>query len=80
MLGVCTTLTRPMAPMTTNQRNITGPKATPTRWVPNRCARKSATNTTSAIGTTAEANSGATSSRPSTALSTEIAGVMMLSP
>ena len=59
MLGVCTTLTRPMAPMTTNQRNITGPKATLTRWVPNRCARKSATNTqTSAIGTTAEANSG----------------------
>lgn len=80
MLGVCTTLLTPSAPMATNQRNMIGPNTTPTLCVPKRWARKRAMRTTSEIGTTADASPGATSSKPSTALSTDIAGVMMLSP
>ena len=66
--------------MTTNQTAITGPNSLPTRSVPWRWNMKSAVRTTSVIGTTQVCRPGAATVRPSTAPSTEIAGVMTPSP
>ena len=52
----------------------------PTLAVPWRWIRKRPASTASAIGTTYGPSRGVTISRPSTAESTEIAGVMTLSP
>ncbi len=66
--------------MTRNQTSITGPNSLPTRSVPWRWNRNSAVRTTSVIGTTQVCSAGAATLRPSTAPSTEIAGVMTPSP
>jgi hypothetical protein len=70
----------PLAAMTANHKTITGPKRRPTRPVPPFCKRKSASNTTMVSGRTKRFSTGVAMPRPSTALSTEIAGVIMLSP
>ncbi len=70
----------PSAASTQNQHNITGPKIAPTLAVPRRCIRKSAISTTSATGMTKGRNAGVATSSPSTADSTEMAGVIMPSP
>ena len=59
---------------------MTGPNSRPTSAVPRACSRNSATRMTSASGTTKGVKAGATADRPSTALITVIAGVMMASP
>lgn len=70
----------PHAPMAVNQRIITGPNTRPTAAVPLRWTRKSTTMIAAVIGTTASSSDGSTTLSPSTAESTEIAGVIMLSP
>ena len=70
----------PHAPMATNQAIITGPNTRPTAAVPRRCTRNSTTMITAVIGTTSSSSDGSTTLSPSTADSTEIAGVIMLSP
>ncbi len=57
-----------------------GPKNPPTRPVPKRCTKNSAVSTASVIGITSSFSASSTTSRPSTALKTEIAGVIMPSP
>ena len=71
---------RRSAPMTTNHTTITGPKNRPTIAVPCRCTTNRPMMITAVIGTTSSASLGSTTFRPSTADSTEIAGVIMLSP
>ena len=70
----------PHAPMTTNQTTITGPNTLPTLAVPRRWTRKRAMMIAAVIGTTRSLSDGAATLRPSTADSTEMAGVIMLSP
>ena len=57
-----------------------GPKKRPTTPVPNRCTTNRPIRMTMPIGTTNGASWGARISSPSTAPSTEMAGVMTLSP
>ena len=66
--------------MATNQAIITGPKNRPTAAVPCRWTENSPTMITAVIGTMKSSKSGSMTLRPSTADSTEIAGVIMLSP
>src|ERR1700736_1820306 len=66
--------------MATNQAIITGPKNRPTAAVPCRWTENNATMITAVIGTMKSSKWGAMALRPSTADSTEIAGVIMLSP
>ena len=80
MAGCWTICSAPMTPSTTNQTVMIGPNSLPTAPVPNRCAMKSATMTATEIGSTKGLKAGVIDSRPSTAPSTEIAGVMTLSP
>ena len=70
----------PVTAMARNHTTITGPKSRPTAPVPFRCPRNSPTMTTTVIGTTQGSSEGSTTLSPSTADSTEIAGVIMLSP
>ena len=63
-----------------NQTSVTGPKALPMPPVPKRCTANSTVSTSKVIGITTSCSAGATTSRPSTADSTEIAGVMTPSP
>ena len=70
----------PAAAMLTNQTSVAGPKIAPTRAVPRFWTRNSAATIAIASGTTARWIDGATTSRPSTALSTEMAGVIIPSP
>ena len=63
-----------------NHTAITGPNRRPTAPVPKRWAANSTVRITSAIGTTSECSDGSTTSIPSTAESTEIAGVIIPSP
>jgi len=72
--------TAPSTPSVTNQTTITAPNTRPMRAVPRCCIANSASSTTSVSGTTAASKAGDTTSSPSTADSTEIAGVMTLSP
>jgi hypothetical protein len=60
--------------------SVTGPKNLPMPPVPKRCTANSPVSTTSVIGITTWCSCGAATSRPSTAESTEIAGVMTPSP
>jgi hypothetical protein len=62
-----------------NHSAITGPKSRPTFAVPTRCTAKSTTMITTVIGMTNGSSSGRTTRSPSTAESTEMAGVIMLS-
>ena len=59
---------------------ITGPNRRPTAAVPTRWKENSTTMITAVIGTTKLSSDGSTTLSPSTADSTEIAGVIMLSP
>ena len=70
----------PNAPTTRNQTNMIGPNRRPTVAVPSRCSMNSTTRIAEAIGTTRCSSDGAATSTPSTADSTEIAGVIMPSP
>ena len=70
----------PQAPIATNQTIMTGPNSRPTAAVPRRWTANSSTMITAVIGTTNSSSAGSTTFTPSTAESTEIAGVIMLSP
>jgi hypothetical protein len=72
--------TTPRTPIAVNQTIITGPKTRPTAAVPRRCTANSTTMITAVIGTTSAPSDGWTTLSPSTADSTEMAGVIMLSP
>ena len=63
-----------------NHTHITGPKNAPTRAVPLRWIENSAMMITIAIGSMNECSCVVMMSSPSTAPSTEIAGVIMPSP
>jgi hypothetical protein len=68
-----------MAAITTNHRIMTGPNSLPTLAGPRFWMRNNSTSTTSVTGTTSALSFGSNSSRPSTALRTEIAGVISAS-
>jgi hypothetical protein len=70
----------PAAAMLANHTSIAGPKMAPTRAVPRRCTRKSPTRMATVMGTTNACSRVVATSRPSTAESTEMAGVMTPSP
>ena len=78
--GALITLPIPIAASDTNHSIITGPNTLPTFSVPKRWAMNRATSTSRVIGTTKRPSPGAATSRPSTAPSTVIAGVMTPSP
>ena len=63
----------------TNHTTMIGPKARPTFAVPLRWIQNSTTITARVTGITARLKVGSSSSRPSTALSTEMAGVIRAS-
>ena len=65
---------------TMNHTSVIGPKNLPMPPVPKRCTANSPVSTTSVIGMTKLCSCGAATSRPSTADSTEIAGVITPSP
>ena len=73
----------PLTPRTAiemNQTAVRGPKIAPIPAVPCRCTANTAEMMMTAIGTTHCCSAGAAILRPSTAPSTEMAGVMMPSP
>ena len=70
----------PTAPSAMNQSMHTGPKNAPTTAVPCRWNMKSATSTNAASGSTQGLKALVPTSRPSTADTTEIAGVSTASP
>ncbi|MNP41589.1 hypothetical protein D3C76_1352990 [compost metagenome] len=78
--GCCQMPYRPSAPRARNHTTITGPNSLPMRAVPCFWMRNRATSTISASGTTQWPMPSKAMSRPSIAESTEIAGVIMLSP
>ena len=59
---------------------MTGPNSAPIRLVPNRCATNSTVRIVTEIGTTRWESPGAATLSPSTADSTEMAGVITESP
>jgi hypothetical protein len=63
-----------------NQSSITGPNTAPMLAVPRLWTANRPIRIATVIGTTYGRNIGVATSSPSTALSTEIAGVIMLSP
>ena len=71
---------RPMAASDRNQTVVIGPNTRPTFSVPKRWAANTPSNTAMVIGSTKGLSPGAATSSPSTAPSTEIAGVIILSP
>ena len=80
MPGLATMCGNPVAASTTNHTTMTGPNSRPIRWVPKRCTRNSTATMAIPIGSTTLCADGATTSMPSTADSTEMAGVIRLSP
>ena len=66
--------------MVANQTTIVGPNTAPMSPVPRRWTRNSPTSRTTAIGTMNGVKAVVATRRPSTAESTEIAGVMTPSP
>ena len=78
--GLPTTPWIPQAAITANQTAITGPNSRPTTPVPSRWIRKRPIRIAAVIGSTMSPTPGAATSTPSIADSTEIAGVIMLSP
>ena len=66
--------------MVVNQTSMTGPNTRPTAPLPRRCMAKRSTMIVTVIGTTYESIDDSIVLVPSTAESTEIAGVIMLSP
>ena len=67
-------------PIVTNHTRTTGPNTRPTPAVPRFWTRKSTRRTTTDTGTMYASRAGATTLSPSTAPSTEIAGVITPSP
>ena len=63
-----------------NQTRVMGPKNLPMPPVPKRCTANRPVSTTRVSGMTQACRAGAATSRPSTADSTEIAGVITPSP
>ena len=80
MAGERMTSCRPVAAITVNQINISGPKNAPTFAVPWRCIKNSPKITTMVTGIMTLSKFGDTISSPSMAPSTEIAGVITPSP
>ena len=80
MAGLRAMCTTPSTSSTTNHNTVIGPKKRPTLAVPKRWTTNSRVSTTSVTGTTKRCSAGAATSRPSTADSTEMAGVMTPSP
>ena len=78
--GLLTMPRMPQAPITMNQRAITGPNSLPTQPVPSRCSRNRPIRITAVMGSTMLPTDGAATCTPSIAESTEMAGVIMLSP
>src|SRR4051794_40962333 len=78
--GVSTIWPTPDTASTVNQTPITGPNSRPTAPVPKRWIANRNVMITSVIGTTSDSSDGAATLRPSTADSTEIAGVIIPSP
>ena len=70
----------PSTASTANHRSVTGPKKRPMPAVPFFCTANRANRMTSVSGITPACSRGESTSRPSTADSTEIAGVMTPSP
>ena len=66
--------------MVTNHTSMTGPNSVPTPAVPRFWRANRSRSRAAAIGTTHGASPGAATSSPSTAASTEIAGVITPSP
>ena len=80
MLGICTMRQAPSRPMATNHTSMMGPNSLPTAPVPRDWIMKSAASTTTDKGTIKWSSVCETTPTPSMAESTEIAGVIMLSP
>ena len=78
--GALTMFQPPIAASARNHSTITGPNTLPTFSVPKRWAMNTSSSTTTVIGTMKLCSPGAAISRPSTAPSTEIAGVITPSP
>ena len=70
----------PSAAITTNHSTMIGPKALPMPAVPRFCTQNSTNRISSVSGMTSLRNAGETTSSPSTADSTVMAGVMTPSP
>ena len=70
----------PRAAIVVNQRTMIGPNIRPTAPVPSLCTAKRTTMIVAVIGTMKLSSDGSITFTPSTAESTEIAGVIMLSP
>ena len=66
--------------MAANQINVIGPNSAATFAVPRDCAINNTIKITTVIGTTKSSNAGVATFKPSTAESTDSAGVMMASP
>ncbi len=66
--------------MATNQHSVNGPNTVPMPPVPRFCTANSASRITQVIGTTNGEKAVVATSSPSTADSTEIAGVITPSP
>ena len=77
LVAMCDTPNKAIAP---NQTRVMGPKNLPMPAVPRFCTQNSTNRITSVSGITAFLNAGETTSSPSTADSTEMAGVMTPSP
>ena len=73
-------LIAPSTAITPNQTHMIGPKNRPTAPVPWRWIQNSPVRMIAVTGSTKSLSCGAMMPRPSTAESTEIAGVIMLSP
>jgi hypothetical protein len=78
--GWATIRPRPAAAITENQTTMIGPKTRPITWVPKRWIANRPARMAIVIGSTIDSRLGSTTSTPSTAERTEIAGVMMPSP
>ena len=73
-------LTAPNKANKANQKHMTGANILPTLPVPFACMKNKPPSTAIVMGSTKSSSDGAIILRPSTALSTEMAGVIMLSP
>ena len=78
--GACAIPCMPLDASAMNHVSMIGPNSLPTAAVPLASNANSATSTTTAIGTTYGLKARVPTSRPSTADSTEIAGVSTASP
>ena len=78
--GCCTICPNPSTPSTLNHTTITGPNTLPIAPVPRRCTMNSANRMTQVSGMTIGVKASDATRKPSTALSTEMAGVMSPSP